>query len=116
MAKQRSAGDLFNKVAFDERVEGDRGDGVTVGEWQERFSVRAGFTHMRGGEAVMANRLQGKHTIVIMVRSSSQTRQVGTDWQVRDVRSGVAYNITDITPSDDRAWLDLLCESGVATG
>ncbi|MDX3929249.1 MAG: phage head closure protein [Shinella sp.] len=114
MAKPRSAGDLYHRVAFDKRETVDRGDGVKVGSWVEQFSVRAGFTHLRGGESVMAGRLQGKHTQVITVRASSQTREVGADWRVRDVRSGIAFNIRDITPTNDRAWLDFLCESGVA--
>lgn len=116
MAKNRSAGDLYHRVAFDKRTVIDRGDGVTVGDWAEQFQVRAGFTHLRGGESVMANRLQGKHTIVVMVRASTSTMMISTDWQMRDVRTGTAYNIRDITPSDDRLWLDILCDSGVATG
>lgn len=116
MAKPRSAGDLFHRVAFDKREEIDRGDGVFVGQWVEQFQVRAGFAHLRGGESVMADRLQGQHTQVIFVRSSSETRQINTDWRVRNVRTGVEYNIRDITPTDNRQWLDFLCQSGVATG
>ncbi|UXS00831.1 head-tail adaptor protein [Agrobacterium tumefaciens] len=116
MAKPRSAGDLFHRVAFDKREEIDRGDGVSVGQWIEQFQVRAGFAHLRGGESVMADRLQGQHTQVIFVRSSSETRQVSTDWRARDVRSGVEFNIRDVTPTSDRLWLDFLCQSGVASG
>lgn len=125
MAKPRSASDLFQIVAFDEREEIDRGDGVTVGKWIEKFQIRAGFVHLRGGESVMADRLQGQHTQIIFVRATPKTYQVSTDWRVRDVRSGefvgddwkgVEFNIRDITPSDDRQWLDFLCQSGVASG
>jgi len=116
VAKKRSFGDLFNRIAFDKRAEIDRGDGVTVGAWEEQFQVLAGYVHMRGGEAVMAGRLQGRHSQVMFVQASDQTRLVTTEWQVRDVRSGIAYAVRDITPSDDRLWLDFLCESGVATG
>lgn len=125
MAKTRSASDLYHLVAFDQREEVDRGDGVTVGKWVERFQTRAGFVHLRGGETVLADRLQGQHTQVIFVRSSTKTRQVSTDWRVRDVRSGsfvgdewrgTEFNIRDITPTDDRQWLDFLCQSGVASG
>lgn len=115
MVKGRAAGDLIHKVAFYQRVETKDGAGNTVGDWQEEFRCRAAFTHMRGGEAVMAGRLQGRHTIIITVRASSLTRRVATDWQARDARTETAYNIRDITPSDDRQWLDFLCESGVAT-
>lgn len=116
MAKPRSAGDLLHRVAFDKRQDIDRGDGVYVGQWVEQFQVRAGFAHLRGGESLMADRLQGQHTQVIFVRSSSQTRQVNADWRVRDVRAGTEFNIRDVTPTNDRHWLDFLCQSGVATG
>ncbi|NTB96916.1 phage head closure protein [Agrobacterium tumefaciens] len=116
MAATRSAGDLFHSVAFDVREEVDRGDGVTVGNWVEKFQVRAGFTPLRGGESVLAGRLQGQQTQIIFVRASSKTRDVNTDWRVRDVRSGVSYNIREITQTRDRLWLDFLCQSGVADG
>ncbi|MGV1913858.1 head-tail adaptor protein [Agrobacterium vitis] len=116
MAKPRSASDLFHLVAFDQRQEIDRGDGVTVGQWVEQFQVRAGFIHLRGGESVMADRLQGQHTKIIFVRASSQTRQVGTNWRVRDVQAGAEFNIRDITPTTDRRWIDFLCQSGGVAG
>lgn len=116
MAKTRSAGDLFHRVAFDKREEIDRGDGVFVGQWVEQFQARAGFTHLRGGESVMAGRLQGQHTQVIFVRSSLQTKEVTADWRVRDVRTGIEFNVRDITRTTDRQWLDFLCQSGVASG
>jgi len=116
VAKARSAGDLFFLVAFDKRVEIDDGAGNTIGDWQEQFQCRAGFAHLRGGESVMADRLQGQHTQVVFVRRSSATRQVTTDWRVRDMRAGKSFNIRDITQTDDRLWLDFLCQSGVAAG
>jgi len=50
---------------------------------------------------------------------------VDTDWRVRDVRGGEfvngewvgpEFNIRDVTPTNDRQWLDFLCQSGVASG
>jgi len=114
MAKQISAGDLYYRVAFDKRVEVEDGAGNTVGDWQEQFSCRAAYRHLRGGESVMAGRLQGKHTQVIIVRASSLTRSVSTDWRVRDVRNGEVFNIRDITHETDRRWVSMLCEKGVA--
>lgn len=134
MPEARSAGDLYHRFAFDKRVELDRGDGVTVGKWQEQFSVRAGVINLRGGEAVIAGRLQGKSAKVIFVRASSQTKEITTDWRMRDARTGalvdatngemvdgkkwtgVSYNIAEVTVSDDRAWIDCLGQSGMADG
>ncbi|MCV9965459.1 head-tail adaptor protein [Pararhizobium sp. BT-229] len=115
MAKQRSAGDLYHSYAFDRRIEIDQGDGNTVGEWQQKFRCRAGVINLRGGESVMAGRLQGQHSQIVFVRASSVSMEATTEWQARDLRTGVAYNIREITRSDDRMWLDFLCQSGVAT-
>lgn len=112
----RTAGDLDHRVAFDRRVNADDGYGNSSGDWVQQFVVSAGFTHLRGGESVIASRLQGQHVQVIFVRASNQTGEVSGDWRIRDVRTGVAYNIRDITPSDDRKWIDFLTQSGVAPG
>jgi SPP1 family predicted phage head-tail adaptor len=101
-------------VAFDKKGTASDGLGGTGGAWAEQFQRRAGFTHLRGGEKVLAARLEGTHTLVIRVRSSTGTRTVTTDWRVRDVRTGTAYNIRDITPTEDRMFLDILAQSGVA--
>ena len=87
MAKQLGAGDLCYRVAFDRRADVDDGYGNTVSGWVEQFQCRAAYRHLRGGEFVMVGRLQGRHSQVIAVRASSQTRQVSTDWRVRDART-----------------------------
>lgn len=116
MADKRSAGSLYYKVAFDKRGDVDDGMGNTVSGWQEQFQTRAEFIHLRGSEAVMAGRLQGKHTQVIRVRNSSNTRLISTDWMLRDVRTGKSFNIRDIEIEVNRQFIALTCESGVATG
>lgn len=119
MKKPNSAGELYYKVGLQARIEENPDSpvdyGNTVSDWQEQFVVRAGFVHLRGGESVMAGRLQGKHTQVIRVRSSSQTRTITTDWRVVDKRNGDIFNIRDITVETDRQFISLLCEKGVAT-
>lgn len=114
MAKLRSAGDLYYRFAFDKRVDQQDGYGNTKGEWQEQFQRRAGLTHIRGGEAVMADRLQGQHTQVVFVRACSETRLITSDWRARDVRTGAVFNILEVTTTTDRKWVDLLMQSGVA--
>lgn len=116
MAKKPNSGDLFYKVAFDKRVETDDGFGNTVAGWQEQFQCRAAYRHLRGGEAVIASRLQGKHIQVITVRASSASRAVTTEYRVRDVRTGSTSNIRDLTPHLDRQFIDFLVERGVANG
>lgn len=116
MADNRSAGSLYYKVALLKRENVDDGMGNEVGQWVEQFQTRAEFIHLRGSEAVMAGRLQGKHTQVIRVRNSSSTRLISTDWMLRDVRTGKSFNIRDIELEVNRQFIALTCESGVATG
>lgn len=113
-----SAGKLRERVALAKRIEinpdapDDLGNGRA--EWVDQGTVWAEFIHLRGGEAVIAGRLQGRHPQVVRVRASALTRQVETDWRVTDARTGIELAVRDVTPSPDRAWVDWLCESGVA--
>jgi SPP1 family predicted phage head-tail adaptor len=117
MAKQLGAGDLYYRVDCQKEVPGvdELGNPVPgAGGWQTQFSVRAAYRHLRGGEDVMAGRLQGRHTQVITVRSSSQTRQITAGWRLIDARDGTVFNVRDVTAETDRQWVSLLCERGVA--
>lgn len=114
MAKPRTAGDLFYRVAFDKRVEQNDGAGNTKGVWQEQFQRRAGYIHVRGGETVMAGRLEGQQTQVIFVRACSQSILITPEWRARDIRTGVIFNVREVTATTDRKWVDLLVQSGVA--
>lgn len=117
MPAKFGAGQLIELVAFDKREVVDDGYGnLVAGDWQEQFQHRAKFIALRAGETVMAGRLESHGSIIMQVRVCDDTRQIDTDWQARDVRRGVAYNIRDITEDRGRAILDLLAESNVATG
>lgn len=119
MAKTPSAGDLYFRIGLEARVTENPDSPIDYGNTQtafvEQFACRAGFIHLRGGEDVLAARLAGTHLQVIRVRASSETRAVTTDWRAVDKRNGDIFNVRDVTPSDDRQWLDLLCQKGVAT-
>lgn len=115
MAKAGS-GQLHYQVALLKREQVDDGQGNTEGKFVEQFQTRAEFIHLRGGESVLAGRLQGKHTQVIRVRNSANTRLISTDWMLRDVRTGKSFNIRDIEHEVNRQFISLTCESGVATG
>lgn len=111
------AGDLRYKVHCQKETDGadELGNSVAgAGGWQTQFSVRAAYRHLRGGESVMAGRLQGQHTQIITVRASSQTKQITSDWHLIDARSGEAFAVKDVTHETDRRWISLLCERGVA--
>lgn len=114
-----TAATLFHQVAFLERelVNPDYpyDYGNVVGAWVARFTCRAAFVHLKGGdETVMAGRLAGTHHQIIRVRKTPQTATITTAWAVRDEATATSFNIRDVTPTEDRASLDLLCQSGVA--
>jgi head-tail adaptor len=127
MAAKTSAGHLHQRVAFDERPPVSDGYGNSEGEFAEVFSCRAGFTYLRGGETVIAGRLEGRQPIVVRVRASSETRQITAGWQMRNLRDGAwagssgeeywtgpLYAVRSIAPTEDRRWIDVMVESGVA--
>lgn len=105
---------LHEHIAFDKPVEQSDGQGGTVNGWQEQFQCRAHYRFLRGGESVQAARLEGRQPLVITVRSSSETRQVETQWRIRDVRTGTVFQVKAINPTEDRRFLEILAESGVA--
>lgn len=113
----RATSSLFHEVAFDQRKEtGGDGAGNIEGDWVERFRCRVEFIQLRGGEAVLAGRLQGRHSQVIRVRISEHSVLITAGWQARDIRRGTAFNIRDIEFEENRQFISLTCESGVATG
>ncbi len=119
MAKTPTSGDLYYRVGFEARLSENPDSPIDYGNteftWTEQFAVRAQFIHLRGGEDVMAARLEGRHLQVIRVRASTETLVVTADWRIVDKRNSDIFNIRDVTHNVDRRFIDLLCEKGVAT-
>ncbi len=114
MADRISAGSLYHSVTFSVMTEvpdGNNGfDLVPVD-----FTTRAHIRFLRGGETVQAARLQGKQPVVVTVRRSSKTLQVTPDAKMKDARTGVLYNIRAVVPTENRQFIEITAESGVAT-
>ena len=110
-----AAGKLDQRVLFQSPTKNPDGYGGREQGWKDEMTVRAGYTRLRGTEAVMAARLEGRQPTVIRVRASSETRRIGSNWRIIDQRSGEVFNVHWIIESDDRRWLDVTAESGVAT-
>lgn len=110
-----TAGKLRDRVTFGSRSIVDDGYGNEVsGPFEDHFTVWAGITYLRGSEAVIAARLEGRQPAVVRVRTSRQSRQITTDWQMRNERDGVIYAVRSIIETEDRAFLDVTVEAGVA--
>ncbi len=106
---------LRARVAFYARSAVDDGYGNKVsGDFEEQFSVRAELRALRGSEAVIAGRLEGRNTFGVYVRSSINTRRIVTDWQMRDARRGTIYAIRTVDAVTDPRWVFITVESGVA--
>lgn len=122
-----TAARLYEHVAWDERQQTSDGHGNYEGEFVEAFTCRAAFTYLRGTETVIAARLEGRQPIVVRVRASSETRQIDHDWRMRDLRAGQwageigsqywdgpVYAVRSVIPTEDRRWIDVTVERGVA--
>ena len=106
---------LDRSGGFQSATAGDDGYGnlVTSG-WHDEFTRPAAARFLKGGEAVMASRLEGKQPVIVTVRADSDTARITPEW--RCLIDGRAYNIREFPRrSDNRLYLEFLAESGVAT-
>lgn len=108
------AGPLHQLVAFDSPKPTDDGHGGVIDGWTEQLRCRAAFRFLRGGEAVQASRLAGRQPVVVTIYQSVESSAIDTSWRMRDLRSGTAYNLRSIVPTDDRRFYEITAESGVA--
>ena len=109
------AGRLTERMRFEKRASIARdGYGNFEGDWQAQFTVAAQRQMLRGGETVIAARLNGRQPAILTIRRSAQSETITTDWRAVDTRAGDVWNIRSISPSEDRASFDLLVERGVA--
>jgi len=109
-----TASELQHRVAFDERVTLNDGLGNTEGAFAERFKVWAAFRSRGGSEAVVAARLEGRNILGVYLRSNAQTKQIGSDWQMRDIRTGDVYAVRIVDAVSDSYWVYLEAQTGVA--
>jgi SPP1 family predicted phage head-tail adaptor len=116
MPARFGAGQMIELVAFDKRFDEEDEYGNTVSQWVEQFQQHAKFIYLRGSETVTAARLESREAVIIQVRKSAATRQIAAEWQARDVRRGVAYNIHTVEEDRSRSLIDLFAETGGATG
>lgn len=115
MAREDAA-QFHSMLAFDKRAPVDDGYGNTVGGWVEQFQTHAAVTFLRGGETVMAARLESRSPAVIRLRASANAALLSGDWRARDMRNGTTFNIRQVTRDPTRSFVDCLAETGVVAG
>ena len=110
--------ELRARVRFERRARVVDGYGNTQGSWTPLFECYAQLTPTKGGEAVIAARLQSASVWDLWVRFSSDTRGVTAEDRVvnaRDPRQ--VYNIRWVADMDgDSRWLLMQLEQGIADG
>lgn len=107
------AGDLKERVAFASRIEVRDEYGGSEGAWETHFERPAMFIMRPGSEQITGARLEGRQPVIIVVRYDSETREIGTDWQLTDVRTTKTYAVRAVEDMDrKRQWITLICEGG----
>ncbi len=109
-----SAGSLNQRVLFQAPVATSDGQGGTEDGWSAGFVRWAGYRRLRGGEAVIAARLAGVQPTVITIRADTETRAIDPTWRATDQRTGEIFALRAVIVSDDRAFIEITAESGVA--
>ena len=105
---------MIDQLAFDAPTNEDDGYGGTKVGWEEQFKRRCTIIYQSGGEAVQAARLSGRPVFKVKMRQNEDARRITTDWQVRDVRRGDDYNITEVDAITSRQWIWLVVEGRVS--
>lgn len=97
MAKPPTEPEFDRKVRFQARSISDDGYGNQIsGPFEDKFTVWAALRPGGLSEAVTAARLEGNQVLHVYVRSSTQTRQITSEWQavINDHGVARAYAIT----------------------
>ena len=110
------AGPLRERLAFEVRSAVDDDYGSTIaGDYVEQFQASARVTPLKGGETVLADRLQGVQPYVLTVRYCQAAKLLKPEWRARNLRSGEIYEIKSIAnPDEKRQFIAVVAISGIA--
>jgi SPP1 family predicted phage head-tail adaptor len=111
-----TASDLRDRVSLEKQEQVSDGYGGTTGQWVAQFERDACILPSKGGETIIASRLQSIQPALIIVRYDAETATITADWRLIETRSGTVYNIRTSADMERRGrWWTMLCEAGVAT-
>lgn len=109
------AGQMRDQITLERRSSQADGFGNYIGAWVPAFSRWCSVKALRGGETVIASRLEGRQPVIVMVRSDPETDQI--DPEMRATINGRIYNIRELPRlTEDRLYLEFLAETGVNHG
>ncbi|WP_312529933.1 phage head closure protein [Paracoccus sp. (in: a-proteobacteria)] len=109
------AGDLTKRATFQRPHKEKDADGKVIHTYPEAFTAWVNLKPLRGGESVMASRMQSRSPAIVTFRSSTQARAVTSEWRV--VIDGRIYESKeDPRETQDRALFEMLVEGGGNAG
>ncbi len=109
---RRGARKLLNRILLQRRTLDGNGD--PLGPWgavpseADDSAWAAQVVWLKGGETVMAQRLQGVQPVVIVLRACTTSRAVDNAWRGVDVRDRQVYEFSGATLTEDRMWVEVL--------
>jgi head-tail adaptor len=114
-----SPGEFNALVRFDQR--GPDANGDPLGDWLPGFEVWAKVEYLRGSESAIANRIEGRQPVTMVIHDQPDAQDVRTGWRAviiegRGVRAGDAVNINSVAPAQEIGFLNLIGIVGGATG
>lgn len=102
-------GQLDSRISFSQR-EVDA-SGVRQGDWGQPLTVWAQLTWLRGGEAVLDQRLAGRQPVVITIREFAAVRSIDNSWRAVNAHNlAQVFDIKSAAPSREAGFLDILAE------
>lgn len=100
----------FYRATFQQPVESRDDDGQIVQGHEDQFIDRVNIRFLRGGERVMAERLESRTPVIIAIRNSLRARQITSEW--RALIDGRIYEMKeDPRPTENRRDLEILAET-----
>lgn len=107
--------EMSERITFERR--GLDANGDPLGPWAPVFTVWAQVKWLRGSETALQQRLESRQPAAIVIRDSSETRQIDTGWRCVDSRNTARkFNITSVSPAEEPRFIDVLATMGGATG
>lgn len=107
--------DLTKRATFQRPIEARDEDGNPIQAYPDAFKAWVNLKPLRGGESVMASRMDARAPAIVTFRTSTQAREVTSEWRV--VIDGRIYDAKeDPRETQDRAFLEMLIEGGGNAG
>lgn len=108
-----TAGELREEIELSRDVSVPDGAGGSTISHEVVLTAPAKIHPLRAGEAVMAGRLASTQSLIVTIRNQPALADAKTTWQLRNTRTNKTYDIKGFTPTADRAFVDILCQTGV---